>query len=126
MEIFCTASGEGIDIQRDSTPTRHLDIYDVKTPQDHNKHGENFQKNRFQHFFLIFSSKSSCLLSLKLGQGVQDLSLKSGQGVQDLSLRAGQGVQDLSLRAGQGVRNLSLKLSQGPKSVRRRIYVFSG
>ena len=96
--------------ERDSTLTRHLDIYDVKTPQDHDTHGENFQKNRFQHFFLIFSSKSSCLLSLKPGQGVQDLSLKSGQGV-----------RDLSLRAGQGVRNLSLKLSQGPKSVKKNL-----
>ena len=63
---------------------------------------EIFLKIVLTPFFFIFSKKSSCLLSLKLGYGVQDLSLTSGQGDQDLSLRSGQGVRNLSLKVGQG------------------------
>ena len=37
----CHYFGEG---QHYSTLLRHLDTYDVKPPQDHNKHGENFEK----------------------------------------------------------------------------------
>ena len=45
---------------RDSTVTRYLNIYDIKSP--HNEHVENFET----------------------GVRIQDLSLKSVQGVQDL------------------------------------------
>ena len=39
--------------ERDCTLTRHLDINDIKTPHDHNEHGEHFEKSQFYPFLKI-------------------------------------------------------------------------
>ena len=41
-------------VYRDPTLIRHLDIYDVKTPQDHDEHVKTFEKVRFCPFFELF------------------------------------------------------------------------
>ena len=82
---------------RDSTVTRYLNIYDIKSPQDHNEHVENFEMVCF-HSFLNFILKTLMPIVPETWVRVQNLSLKSVQGVQDLSFKKVQVVQDLSSR----------------------------
>ena len=50
--ILITAILTGNYAKPDPTLISHLDICDVKAPQNHNEHGENFEKYFFHPFFL--------------------------------------------------------------------------